>query len=497
MSQGTELAKAYVQIIPSADGITGSISKVLGSESESAGTSAGKSIASSIKSVLVSAAIGSAIKESISAGADLQQAVGGVETLFKDSASVVIANAEKAYKTAGLSANEYMETITSFSASLLQGLGGDTEQAASIADRAIVDMSDNANKFGTDMASIQNAYQGFAKQNYTMLDNLKLGYGGTKSEMERLIQDAAGMTEEMTKLGISVDANSLSFDNIVNAISVMQEHLEVSGTTAMEADSTITGSVNSMKAAFQNLLGYLTTGNNIQPAVQDLIETTMVFAENNLVPALEQIISSIPTLIIALIDRLPEFIQTGIELIVRLVQGLIEAIPRIIEVIPDIISAIWNGVRNVDWRTLGTNIIEGIREGIASAAAALGNAARQAAENALGSVKKFLGIHSPSTVFRDQVGEMMALGMAEGIEDNTKAVTDSMRELSRSTVGTLNSIPALPSSYGGSGNDSVVNALYTIANTIVNTINNKNNRIEIGVNDIKSALDIQAMRYAT
>ena len=200
----TELAKAYVQIIPSAEGIKGKISSVLSGEASSAGDSAGQSIgssiASAIKKAIAAAGIGAAIKSSLSEGSDLQQSIGGVETLFKESAGVVEEYAKNAYKTAGLSANDYMETVTGFSASLLQGLGGDTGKAAEIANTALTDMSDNANKMGTNMQDIQNAYQGFAKQNYTMLDNLKLGYGGTQSEMIRLINDSGVLNEKIDSL---------------------------------------------------------------------------------------------------------------------------------------------------------------------------------------------------------------------------------------------------------------------------------------------------------
>lgn len=181
----TELGQAYVQIMPSAKGIRGSIQQAIGGEAASAGESAGSTIGSKIKGALIAAGIGVALKNTIMEGANLEQSIGGIETLFKNSASTIEKYAVNAWKTAGISANSYMELATSFSASLLQSLGGDTQKAAKITDMAIKDMSDNANKMGTDMASIQWAYQGFAKQNYTMLDNLKLGYGGTKSEMGR------------------------------------------------------------------------------------------------------------------------------------------------------------------------------------------------------------------------------------------------------------------------------------------------------------------------
>ena len=188
-------------------------------------------------------------KQALQSYADYEQLVGGVETLFKDSAGIVQDYANEAYKTAGLSANEYMETVTSFSASLLQSLDGDTKKTAEYSNRAIIDMSDNANKMGTDMSSLQNAYQGFAKQNYTMLDNLKLGYGGTKSEMERLIKDASKMKDVQKELGVEVDASSMSFGNIVNAISVMQKSMDIAGTTSKEASTTMSvirsGSISS------------------------------------------------------------------------------------------------------------------------------------------------------------------------------------------------------------------------------------------------------------
>lgn len=217
----------------------------------------------------------------VSATADIEQSIGGVETIFKDSASTVIANAKQAFATVGISANEYMEQVTSFSASLLQSLGGDTAKAASYADRAMKDMADNANKFGTDIGSIQNAYQGFAKQNYTMLDNLKLGYGGTKEEMQRLIADASKMTDVQEQLGVTVDGTSMSFGNIVNAISVTQASMGIMGTTAKEASTTIWGSFNKMKAAitdYQTALGQ--SDSDTKAAFDNMYQSAVNFATN-------------------------------------------------------------------------------------------------------------------------------------------------------------------------------------------------------------------------
>ena len=199
------------------------------------------------------AGVAALAKEAIDVYAEYEQLVGGVETLFGDSAGTVMGYAENAYKTAGMSANEYMNTVTSFSASLLQGLGGDTEEAAKVANRAITDMSDNANKMGTSMTLIQNAYQGFAKQNYTMLDNLKLGYGGTQAEMARLINDSGVLGDSFTATANNI--NEVSFDKIIEAIGVIQDRMGITGTTALEASTTIQGSIASMKAAWQNFLG--------------------------------------------------------------------------------------------------------------------------------------------------------------------------------------------------------------------------------------------------
>lgn len=290
----TQLGKAYVQIIPSANGISGMIQKEMGGEVASAGKSAGQSLGSNLvgtfKKIVAAAGIGKALSATLNEGAALQQSLGGVETLFKDSADKVKGFANEAYKTTGLSANAYMENVTGFSASLLQSLGGDTDKAAETANMAMIDMSDNANKMGTSMESIQLAYQGFAKQNYTMLDNLKLGYGGTKQEMQRLLSDAEKLT------GVKYDMNNLS--DVYSAIHAIQENLDITGTTAREAATTFTGSFESMKAAAQNVLGKLSLGEDIQPALQALMETTSTFLFGNLIPMIGNILKQIPNLIL-------------------------------------------------------------------------------------------------------------------------------------------------------------------------------------------------------
>ena len=263
--------------------------------------------------------------------AEYEQLVGGVETLFKTSSDKVMEYAENAYKTAGLSANEYMNTVTSFSASLLQSLGGDTESAVEYADMAITDMSDNANKLGTDMSLIQNAYQGFAKQNYTMLDNLKLGYGGTKEEMQRLISDAAELSD-------TVDAQSMSFDNIVEAIHVVQTEMGITGTTAKEAGTTIQGSVASMKSAWTNLLTGLADGNaDIEQLVDDLITTVVgdgtesnLGVLGNILPAVETAINGASELVSEalpqIMEIIPEIINENLPILVEAAVGIIQSL---------------------------------------------------------------------------------------------------------------------------------------------------------------------------
>lgn len=287
-----ELAKAYVQIIPSADGIKGGIEKAIDGESVSAGKKAGLNIVSKIKDTIKNQAkeLGKALAQALyTEGAALEQSIDGIKTLFKDSTDTMMTYAQNAYKTAGISANSYMEQATGFAASLLQSLDGDTAKAAETTNMALMDMSDNANKFGTDMESIQYAYQGFAKQNYTMLDNLKLGYGGTKAEMERLLARAQEIT------GVKYDISNL--DDVYNAIHVIQEDLGITGTTADEAAKTLSGSFGSMKAAFSNFLGYWTLGEDIKPHLQALIDTTIIFLRDNLIPAIWNVVKAIPEII--------------------------------------------------------------------------------------------------------------------------------------------------------------------------------------------------------
>lgn len=296
------------------------------------------------------AAIGAMAKQSLDSYAEYEQLVGGVETLFKTSGEKVLGYANNAFKTAGMSANEYMETVTSFSASLLQGLDGDTEKAAEVANRAITDMSDNANKMGTSMTMIQNAYQGFAKQNYTMLDNLKLGYGGTQAEMARLINDSGVLGDSMVVTAETV--NQVSFDKIIEAIGVIQDEIGITGTTAKEASSTIQGSLSATKSAWQNLLTGFADGNQDLGLLIGNLVSSATTAANNIVPRIVQILSGIsdalPQVMTVITTQLPGMIEALLPGVITgatsLMTGLVTMLPQILQIliqqIPFIISQI-------------------------------------------------------------------------------------------------------------------------------------------------------------
>ena len=623
----------------------------------------------------VATAFGVMTKKALDSYASLEQNIGGVETLFKNSSQSVIDNAKNAYKTAGLSANAYMETVTSFSASLLQSLGNDTKKAAEYADSAIIDMSDNANKMGTSMESIQNAYQGFAKQNYSMLDNLKLGYGGTSTEMYRLLQDAAQLNEEFANTAkFSIDSKGhleANFADITKAIHIVQTEMGITGTTAKEASETISGSVSAMKGAFDNFLNgtgspkelaetMVTAGKNVikglseivprlletLPDVKNLIQenlvqvfsgdtvqrivesgknivmsllTGMLDSVSNILPValsliqfiaeaittnvpillqkgyeilqnlingfveaipealpkildfiqgigdkiseaapgliqkgfelLQKLVKGIVTAIPILIAKVPQIITTfanvindnfptilakGVQLLGQLALGILQAVPDLISHIPDIVQAIvavftaynWatlgkniitflkngitsmisavtsaaknvqsgivntiknlpstlsnlgknavsklanaiasgisnivgkaknivSGIKNAftsfSWGSIGSNIIKGIANGIAGAVGGLVNAAINAAKSAFNAAKKALGIHSPSRLFRDKIGKMMALGMGIGFEKNIpvddmqKSLSDPLKKIKRTALDVTMNAPS-------------------------------------------------------
>lgn len=314
----TELGKAFVQIVPSAKGISGAISKELGGEASSAGKSAGLNIVGALKGAIAAAGIGTAIKAALEAGGNLQQSFGGLDTLYEDAAGAAKKYAVEA-AAAGISANSYAEQAVSFGAALKSAFGGDTAKAAEAANTAIMDMADNAAKMGTPIENIQTAYQGFAKQNYTMLDNLKLGYGGTKSEMERLLADAQKIS--------GVEYNMDNLGDVYDAIHVIQTDLGLTGVAAQEASTTFTGSFGAMKAAAENLMANLALGQDIGPSLETLGQTVQTFAFNNLFPMITNILSQIPNLVGGAVDMIasaaPAFFDSAIKMATSLGEGLL------------------------------------------------------------------------------------------------------------------------------------------------------------------------------
>ena len=420
------------------------------------------------------AAIVSVTKDSVKAYAAVEQSIGGVETLFKESADIVIANAKKAYETAGVDANTYMEQVTSFSASLLQSLGGDTKKAADVADMAIRDMADNSNKMGTSMEAIQNAYQGFAKQNYTMLDNLKLGYGGTKTEMERLLADAEKLS------GVHYDISNLN--DVYQAIHVIQEDLDITGTTAKEASSTITGSINAAKSAYQNFLSgqggieqvittFVTAGKNIAAAIMKMLPQLVqgiVGLINGLIPLFPTLIKELLPSIISgaielikgviailpdlltmiaeilpdqmpiivdailqiipmLIDMMPLFIEAGAKILAALIEGLIKSLPKLLSNGKKIAKGLLNVFLKLPstFANVGVNIIKGLWKGMSGIKDWVINKVKSMGKSILKGLKEALGIHSPSTEFA-LVGKYSVLGYAEGLEKMKGQLEDAV-----------------------------------------------------------------------
>nr|DAN42568.1 MAG TPA: tail tape measure protein [Caudoviricetes sp.] len=416
----TELGQAYIQIMPSARGIKDMIKKELGSEIPQAGQEAGESLSSKMLSVakkaIAAAGIGKFFSASLTEGANLQQSLGGIETLFKGSADTVKKYANEAYKTTGLSANAYMENVTGFSASLLQSLGGDTRKAADVANMAMVDMADNSNKMGTSMDRIQDAYQGFAKQNYTMLDNLKLGYGGTKTEMERLLADAQKLT------GVKYDINNLS--DVYQAIHAIQENLDITGTTAKEAATTFSGSFASMKAAAQNVLGKLALGEDIMPSLHQLFGTVKTFLVGNLIPMVWNVLKGIPQVLAAALGELMHTLFGDYigESIMNDLYDVFDKVGGVVSTIYDMIFGSLSKKDNIDFlKNLGIN------EKTASSIVNIGDNIRTMFENIGAVISNVAGIVGEfiSDLFglaksKDSVG-----GVASAFEAITKVLADA------------------------------------------------------------------------
>lgn len=429
--------------------------------------------------VAVGKGVAKAVKASIEGFGDYEQLAGGVETLFKSSSNEVVKYANNAYKTAGLTANEYMETVTSFSASLLQSLNGDTAKAAQVADMAITDMSDNANKMGTDMSSIQNAYQGFAKQNYTMLDNLKLGYGGTQKEMERLLADAEKIS------GQKYDISNLN--DVYQAIHVIQTNIGITGTTAKEASTTIQGSIKAVKSTFQNLItGLADKKANIHQLVGNFTDS-VITAGKNIIPRIVTIVKNIgPAISETVTTLLPELIPVVSELINQLVNGIMQNLKPIIQAATTIVSTLANALTEDDTITsiidatlylvdsivgmlrnpeqlqklidaaikitleiasgllqmmpqiidAGLQLIKGLIKGLWNNRGLILSTIKQLGKTIISNIKAVFGIHSPSTFFAD-IGKNLILGLIRGLQNSLHLVVDKVKNLGNTVVNAL------------------------------------------------------------
>jgi len=436
MADGKKVGNAWLLVGAKTDS---SFESTLDKAGSSAGDSAGnlfnakfggalKKLGGILGTLKIGQMVGETIADSIKAYADYEQLVGGVETLFKESADLVQDYAKKAYKTAGLSANDYMETVTSFSASLLQSLEGDTVKAADYADMAIKDMSDNANKMGTSMESIQYAYQGFAKQNYTMLDNLKLGYGGTRTEMERLLKDAEKIT------GIKYDISNLS--DVYEAIHVIQTELGITGTTAQEAEHTISGSLNSLKASWQNLLVALS---------DPQADFSAIFGE-----MVESASSLLANAIPILGNLLGEMIVQLPDVIVQLTPVLVDAVARMVlkvgekfqEGLDSIFTDFGNWVADLvnGSEEAGDGIAEGLGDGVQTANAELD----QFTKDTLAKLDSM-----PDSAYSS--GRSVPASFGQGILDNFSAAIDPMAALADAASGYLPHSPAKYGAFSGKG----------------------------------------------
>ena len=456
----------------------GDVDKGFSETSSKAETLAGKlkgglATAAKVGGAAIAAAGAAAVaitKQAVENYGEYEQLVGGVETLFKSSADTVMQYAANAYQTAGMSANEYMTTVTAFSASLLQSMGNDTDAAAEKANLAITDMSDNANKMGSSMESIQNAYSGFAKQNYTMLDNLKLGYGGTKEEMQRLLDDANALNAAQ---GNYTNYTIDSYADIVDAIHTVQTEMGITGTTQLEASTTIQGSIASMKAAYDNFITGLGDENaDMAELITNFLGSTVTVAEN-LLPVVERVLENIgvvvqekgPEMIEKFVgyavEGLPQIIELGMKMVMAIVSGLAENLPQIVQSVLDMMATIVKTFVSSlpDIVNVGKQIVKGLWEGIKAMGSWIGDKVSGFFSRIVSGVKSKLGIHSPSRVFAG-IGENMALGLGEGWEneygDIKRNITSNL-DFGTASIGAERSVSGklqgAISSLGGMGGD--------------------------------------------
>ena len=481
----SQVATAYVQIIPSAQGIGGGIAQALGGDAaaDSAGRSFGGKLVGAIKGVIAAAGIGAALSKAITEGAALEQSIGGVETLFGDAANQVIAAADNAFSTAGLSANAYMETVTGFSARLLQGLGGDTQAAAALADTAVTDMADNANKMGTSMETITQTYQSLARGNYEMLDNLKLGYGGTQAEMARLINDSGVLGDTMVATAENV--NSIGFDKMIEAIHVVQTEMGITGTTALEAETTITGSLNALQASFSNVLANLALGRDLGPSLNALAQAVTTFLAGNLLPAVWNILSALPGALVTFITTLgpqlmtglqslvtqissgitttlPQLMQTGAAMVQNIVQGITTTLPQMLQSGVQIVTTAIQGFSE-QYPTIlqsATQTFTAIVEGISQILP-------QVAQAALDVVGSFLSMVVENLPEMLNAGAEMLASIVAGIGNSLPQIVSSAVEMLAQFLQTI--VQNLPDIISA-GFDLLVSLIEGIGNAIPNLI---------------------------
>ena len=441
---GTNLGSAYVTIMPSAKGISGSISSILNGEASSAGNSAGLKIVGAVKKVIIAAGIGKAFKEALDAGGDLQQSFGGLDTIYGGAADGMKELAKEAAK-AGISANTYAEQAVSFGAALKQAYGGDVTKAAEAANLAILDMADNSAKMGTDISSIQNAYQGFAKQNYTMLDNLKLGYGGTKSEMQRLILEAEKLDPTFTAIREKNEKGNeelaMSYGDIVQAIHIVQKDLGIANVAAREAKDTFTGSAQSMKAAWENLKADMALGNDITEDLQVVLQSGMNFLQNNLLPMVGNVLKSLPTFIGTFFtnafNNLPGMVDAAVSFINGLVDGLKNNGEGLMSGVGELAHAAIEAFKNTDWIGLGKGILDLLWTGIKLVAPKIWEGIKSIAAKA---AAWFKGIdwsevgHTAVRLIGDAIGSVGSL-IWDGIKSIGEKAKEKFNEVDWSTAG--------------------------------------------------------------
>ena len=518
-----DLGKAYVQIIPQAEGITGKISAILDPESKKAGDKSGKeagnSFGSAIKGTLAKLAIGATVtagfKAALEEGGKLQQSYGGLETIYGDAAEAAKKYAAEAAQT-GISANDYAEQAVSFGASLKQAFEGDTAKAVEAANTAIMDMTDNAAKMGTPLENIQNAYQGFAKGNYTMLDNLKLGYGGTKTEMERLLADASKLS--------GVEYNIDNLGDVYDAIHVIQGDLGLTGVAAQEASETFSGSFEAMKAAAANLMGNLALGENVESSMSTLVQSVVTFLGGNLIPMVGTVMKSLPSAIgTAIKTGAPMAIKAGKELIDNIVTGATNALPNIITeggtVVTDIVQGIQDNLPTIleqgskildsllgaitqNLPTVfdkGTEILTKVIDGIAGAIPQLGSIAG----DIINKIGDFIAQNLPT--IGEKGGQLLG-SLASGIIRNMPVIVATLAKLSVVIIQNIiklvpkllqagvSLIRGLASGIGGSAVGLVRSAMNRIQSALTQPIESAKNKLQGIMNRIRGMFPLHIGR---